>query len=99
MDKLTPSRGAEHLSTAQPAFLEQLRPLERKMGLVLTLFKGASITFLGTTQLTPESSFHLGYTRTARGAAGRGGSGEKSRVEPPRVDAEAARCRDRKSVV
>jgi hypothetical protein len=31
---------AESLASAQPATLEALRPMERKMGLVLTLFKG-----------------------------------------------------------
>jgi hypothetical protein len=30
----------QRLSLAQPIILENLRPLERKMGLVLTLFKG-----------------------------------------------------------
>ena len=31
---------AQQLSNAQPFLLDKLRPLERKMGLVLTLFKG-----------------------------------------------------------
>lgn len=32
---------AQVLSNTQPVLLAQLRPLERKLGLVLTLFKGA----------------------------------------------------------
>lgn len=32
----------QRLAAAQPQILSELRPLERKLGLILTLFKGAS---------------------------------------------------------
>ncbi|KAL8279979.1 hypothetical protein RQP46_007560 [Phenoliferia psychrophenolica] len=37
----TMSKLAQQLASAQPPILEQLRPLERKMGLVLTLYQAS----------------------------------------------------------
>ncbi|SCV67582.1 BQ2448_5193 [Microbotryum intermedium] len=38
------STAVQRLSSMQPHILNQVRPLERKLGLVLTLFKGTSRT-------------------------------------------------------
>lgn len=45
---------AQELSLAQPALLEQLRPLERKLGLVFTLFKASVFASLRAQQAREE---------------------------------------------
>jgi DASH complex subunit DAD3 len=47
---------AQELSLMQPALLEQLRPLERKLGLVFTLFKASVFASLRAQQAREEEA-------------------------------------------